>query len=90
MPASPDGSRPGVFYVNTRGRVSGLKIVEAAPEEFEDLRQMVQRELRTRVYRPRFVEAEAAESEEQMFTHSFYYLQPDLVAMQAELAAGDR
>ena len=78
------------FYVNTRGRVSGLKIVEAAPEEFEDLRQMVQRELRTRVYRPRFVEAEAAESEEQMFTHSFYYLQPDLVAMQAELAAGDR
>ncbi len=75
------------YSVNSRGRVSGLKIVEATPEEFEDVRRLVHRELRSRVYRPQFADAEPTATDEQLFTHEFYYMEPDLeqIRAQAEL-----
>ena len=78
------------FDVNSRGRVSGLKTVEATPEEFEEVHRGVQRELRMRIYRPRFEDAEATESNEQVFAHTFYYLQPDLAELRAEAALEER
>ena len=78
------------FDVNSRGRVAGLKTVEATPEEFEDVRRSVQRELRTRIYRPKFVDAEATDTNEQVFSHTFYYLQPDLAELRAEAMLEER
>ncbi len=75
------------YDVNTRGRVSALKIVEATPAEFDDMRRLVQREMRTRVFRPRFEDAEPVESTNEVFTHTFYYRQEDLEELREEAAA---
>lgn len=72
------------YDVTARGRVSGLKIVEATPVEFEDMRRYVRREMRTRIYRPRFEDAEPVASPNQAFTHTFYYRQEDLDKLREE------
>lgn len=66
------------YDVNTRGRVQNLKIVEQDPPEFEDIRRMVVRELRTRIYRPMHVNALPVEAGNQSFIHDFFYLQTEL------------
>ncbi|MFQ5609083.1 MAG: tetratricopeptide repeat protein [Woeseiaceae bacterium] len=66
------------YNVSTRGRVTGLKIVEMTPPEFEGMRRSVQRELRTRIFRPRFEDAEPVETPDRIFSHTFYYLQGEL------------
>lgn len=76
------------YDVNARGRVSNLKIIEHEPEDFNDIRSFVVRELRTRIYRPRFVDAEPAETPNQMLTHTFYYRKDELDKMR-EAAASD-
>ena len=72
------------YNINTRGRVSELKLVEATPEEFDEIRRMIRRELRTRVYRPRFEDSEPVATENQVFTHTFYYRQGDLDELKDE------
>ena len=66
------------FGVNERGRVTGLTLVEADPVEFESMRRSVQREVRQRVYRPRFEDAKPVESPNQALTHTFFYRQEEL------------
>ena len=66
------------FDVNARGRVTGLKVIEANPIEFESMRRSVQREVRTRVYRPRFEDAEPIDTPNQALTHTFFYRQEEL------------
>ena len=46
------------YSVTNRGRVIEVELVEAQPPEFDDMQQLVQRELRSRLYRPRFEDAE--------------------------------
>ncbi len=70
------------YVVSARGRVDGLKIVEAQPAGFTPMLDSVQRELRRRVFRPIFSEGEPAESSEQLFTHRFFYTAQDLEAVQ--------
>ncbi len=77
------------YDVNSRGRVQSLKIVEAEPAEFADMQRMVQRELRTRIYRPRYEEANAQVTPDQVFTHTFYYRQEELEELQAEAVGRD-
>jgi tetratricopeptide (TPR) repeat protein len=72
------------YNVNTRGRVSELKIVEATPVEFDDMRRFVQREMRSRIYRPRFEDAEPVESRNQALTHTFFYRQEELDQLREE------
>jgi tetratricopeptide (TPR) repeat protein len=72
------------YDINTRGRVSQLKLVEASPKEFEDIRRIIQRELRTRIFRPRFRDAQPIATENQVFTHTFYYRQADLDKLRLE------
>ena len=71
------------YDVSARGRAANMRIVEAHPREFIDMQLNVQRELRRRVYRPRYENAEAADSDDQIIVHRFYYRQADLDALQA-------
>ena len=66
------------YDVDSRGRVAQLKIVEARPVEFDDMRRYIQREMRARIYRPRFVDAEPVDSPNQTLSHKFYYRQDEL------------
>ena len=72
------------FDVNARGRVTGMKVVEASPIEFESMRRSVQREVRSRVYRPRFEDAEPVETPNQALTHTFFYRQQELEKLREE------
>ncbi len=87
-----DGLREGrimvTYDVTARGRVSGLQIVEATPTEFEDMQRLVSREIRGRIYRPRFEDALPVATPDQSFTHSFYFLQEALDELRAEADGG--
>jgi len=71
------------YDVSDRGRVSNLNVVEATPGEFEDIQNTVLRELRQRVYRPRFVDGAPVDTPGQVFAHTFYYQQSELDALRA-------
>lgn len=74
------------YNINSRGRVTDLQIVEIMPEDFSDMTRSVQRELRTRVFRPRFEDAEPVDTTDRVFTHTYYYLQEELDRMREEEA----
>ena len=75
------------FDVNDRGRVTELKVVEASPIEFESMRRNVQREVRSRIYRLRFEDAEPIESPNQAVSHTFFYRQEELEDLREESGA---
>jgi hypothetical protein len=75
--------------VTNRGRVIRLKPVEVYPAEFTDMEKTVHRELRSRMYRPRYEEADPVISEGQVLTHMFYYKQSDLDERRAEAIGSD-
>jgi tetratricopeptide (TPR) repeat protein len=75
------------FDINTRGRVSNLRVVESQPAEFEDMRDFVIREMRKRVYRPRLANGQAIDTPNQVMAHTFYYLQDDLDERRTGTAA---
>lgn len=72
------GSVTVSYTVTNRGRVIRLKPVEVYPAEFTDMEKTVHRELRSRMYRPRYEEADPVIAEDQVLTHMFYYKQSDL------------
>ena len=77
------------YEVSTRGRAENLTMVEAHPAEFTSMQTYVQREMRRRVYRPAFAEAEAVTTPDQTLIHKFFYRQSDLDAAIAAAAAED-
>jgi len=72
-----------VFEISARGRVGGLKMVEAEPADFANMQRMVMREVRQRLYRPRYQDAQAVASPDQFLEHTFYYRQSDLDKIRA-------
>ncbi len=72
------------YSVTNRGRTADLELVEMYPPEFADMHRTVHRELRSRTYRPRYVDGEPVATEDQVFTHTFYYKEADLVQRRAE------
>lgn len=72
-----------MYDVSTRGRSASMKVVEAHPREFVDMQLNVQRELRRRIFRPEYQNAEAVRTEDQIIVHRFYYRQADLDALRA-------
>jgi|GEM_PF-609300 len=66
------------YDVSSRGRLSGLRIVDLTPPQFEDMESSVVREMRKRIYRPRFIDGEAADTTNEILTHRFFYEQSDL------------
>jgi len=77
------------YSVTTRGRVVEVEPVEVHPPEFVDMQRAVHRELRSRMYRPRFDDAEPVSSENRVFTHVFYYKQSDLDERREEALESD-
>ena len=76
------------FGVSDRGRVVDMEPVEALPAEFTDMQKLVYREVRNRLYRPRFEDAEPVDTIDEVLTHLFYYKQSDLDERR-EAEAGD-
>jgi tetratricopeptide (TPR) repeat protein len=77
------------YSVSNRGRTVDMELVEAYPPEFTDMHRTVRRELRSRTYRPRFVDGEPVISEDRVFTHTFYYKEADLEQRREEAAAAE-
>jgi tetratricopeptide (TPR) repeat protein len=71
-----------LYNVSIRGRASDVRLLEAEPPEFLDMQKLVQRELRRRIYRPRYFEANPVASPDQIIEHTFYYHQSDLDALR--------
>ena len=61
------------FDVSSRGRVSNLQVVEFSPADFPEMLRDVQRQVRTRLYRPRLRDGVPVDSEGEAFVHNFYY-----------------
>lgn len=70
------------YDVSTHGRAFNIKLVEANPPEFQEMQKLVQREIRRRIFRPRFENAEAVVSTSQLLIHSYFYRQSDLDALR--------
>ena len=70
------------YVISSRGRATNIKLLEANPDSFAGMLRKVQRELRSRIYRPQFDESGPIESPQQVLTHRFYYRQADLDAVQ--------
>ena len=83
------GSISLIYDISVRGRASGVKLLEADPPEFLEIQKAAQRELRRRIFRPRFFEAKAATSTDQVFVHSFFYRMSDLEALRDDSTVSD-
>ena len=77
------------YTVTDRGRVTNLKLVEQQPAAFIDMQKDVSRELRRRIFRPRYENGEPVASPNQVLVHSFFYRQSDLDAARQSMAADD-
>ena len=64
------------YSVNTRGRATNVRLIEADPLGLDSLYKRIGRELRFIVYRPRMVDGQPIQSDNVTFSHSFFYL-PD-------------
>ena len=84
------GSVSITYEVSTRGRATGLKLMEAVPPEFEDMVNYVQREVRRRIYRPRLEDGEVVATPDLVLVHRYYYRQSDLEAARAVIDANSR
>jgi hypothetical protein len=78
------GSIALTYDISVRGGVSGVKLLEADPPEFLEIQKAVQRELRRRIFRPRFFEGEPVTSVDQVFVHTFFYRASDLEELRDE------
>lgn len=70
------------FDVSERGRIANLQIVEADPIEFVAMHRRVQRELRRRIYRPRYTAEGPVATEQQVIMHRYFYRQEELDALR--------
>ena len=77
------------YDINSRGRIENLKIVEANPADFSDIRSYLIREMRSRVHRPRYVDAQPTDEPNQMLTHTFYYRQNELEKLRQNAEADE-
>ena len=73
------------YDVAVNGRVRELRS-EALPPEFTDMLQMVHRNIRQRVFRPRIVDGVPVEAPGLRFEHVFSYARADLDKIRAEAA----
>jgi hypothetical protein len=71
------------FDINDRGRVSSLKFIEVEPADFVQMQRAIQRNLRSRAYRPRFVDGLPVATPDQFLVHDYYYRQEDLDAIRS-------
>ena len=77
------------YTVSARGRVKNIR-TEANPIEFTDMQRMVHREVRQRLFRPALVDGVPAESENQVYTHEFFYEDSELEEIRSKKAAVEK
>lgn len=65
------------FSVSTRGRVREIQTT-VTPTEFTAMRDLVHREIRNTIFRPRIVDGLAVRANDVHFEHKFSYLKADL------------
>ena len=65
------------YNVTSRGRIRDLK-TEVNPPEFTDMQVVVHREIRRRMFRPRYIDGKPVAAENMVFEHEFTYTQADL------------
>ena len=75
------------YGVSAKGRATNVQLVSLQPPELERMAATVQRELRRRIYRPRLVEGEVADTTDLTLDHRFYYRQTDVDAAIAKAKA---
>jgi tetratricopeptide (TPR) repeat protein len=75
------------YAVSARGRAAEMELVEAQPPEFVRMKNTVQREIQSRIFRPRLEEGQVVDTPNQLLVHRFFYRQTDLDALRAEQAA---
>jgi tetratricopeptide (TPR) repeat protein len=73
------------YTVSARGRVKKIR-TEAKPIEFGDMQRIVHREIRSRLFRPLIVEGVPVESDNQVFTHEFFYEESELEEIRSKNA----
>ncbi len=81
-----EGQIIATYGVSSRGRVIELEIVEITPADYDDLHRLVQRRIRSQVFRPRYEDGLAVDTHNLPFLHNFYYLQEDLDELREEEA----
>ena len=72
------------YGVSSRGRVIELNIVETTPADYDKLRRLVHRRIRSQVFRPRYEDGLAVDTHNLPFSHTFYYLQEELDELREE------
>ncbi len=65
------------YDISFRGRVQKV-VSEAFPKEFIDMKRVVEKEIRNRVYRPKIIDGKLEGEKEIIFEHSFIYRLSDL------------
>ena len=71
------------YNVSKRGRVRNLR-TEASPPEFTEMQSMVHREIRNRIFRPKLVDGQPADSDGLVFEHNFLYRPSDLEELRRQ------
>lgn len=72
------------YTVSTRGFTTDIELVDADPDGFSDMERAVLTELRGMIHRPRLAEGSAVPTDDQTYTHKFFYRQSDLEKAQQE------
>jgi hypothetical protein len=68
------------FIVNTRGRVKNFEVIEMYPSGLTGMRNLVLKEMKRLIYRPRLENREVVNTE-MTYTHEFFYRQSDLTSV---------
>lgn len=74
------------YNVTSRGTIRDLR-TEVYPPEFTDMQTVVHREVRRRMFRPRFVNGKPVDADDLIFEHEFAYTQADLDALRSDQEA---
>lgn len=77
------------YSISPRGRTGNVQVIEAIPPDFVDMQRTVAREVRRRVYRPRFQDGQPIETTGHVFVHTYWYRQSDLDAIREAALASD-
>lgn len=79
--AYSEGTVTVMYDVSASGRAVNIEVIEAQPPAFPQMQRLVQRELRSRIFRPRYADAQSVATPEQIFVHKYYFLPSELEAV---------
>lgn len=69
------------YDISASGRAANVEVIETQPQAFPQMQRLVQRELRARIYRPRYAEGQPVPTPEQILVHKYFYLPSELEAV---------